>query len=292
MTGTLTTRPPDGHPAAVRQVAFDWERTPLHWVPDDPFATHMINVLHLLLPAGERWFIDVVREAEAHITDDELLAAMKPFIGQEAWHARAHAIVLDHLAVNGVDTDGYTSALQKLFKTVLSAHDSWPAPLRGWWMRRRLAVVAALEHYTCVLGRWILESEGLDAAGADPTMLDLLRWHGSEEVEHRSLVFDVHEAVGGRYVQRCVTMMTTAPAFMLAWVLGVRYLMAHDPTIEDGPRWGDWLRAAAEDKVPSPQLLLRAIPRYLKPGHHPRSEAPTDLGMAYLSRSPAVRASS
>ena len=34
----------DGHPAYRRMVRFDWSDTPLHWVPDDPFATHMMNV--------------------------------------------------------------------------------------------------------------------------------------------------------------------------------------------------------------------------------------------------------
>jgi hypothetical protein len=32
-------------------VAFDRARLPLHYVPDQPFTTHMLNVLHLLLPA-------------------------------------------------------------------------------------------------------------------------------------------------------------------------------------------------------------------------------------------------
>jgi hypothetical protein len=53
-----------------------------------------------------------------------------------------------------------------------------------------------------VLGHWILVSRGLEEAGADPEMLDLLRWHGAEEVEHRSLVFEVHQAVGGSAKQR------------------------------------------------------------------------------------------
>jgi predicted metal-dependent hydrolase len=88
----------DGHPRRRRMVRFDWSGTPLHWVPDDPFSTHMINVLHLLLPAGERWFIQVVNEAAPLITDDELAAAEKPFIQQETWHAQAHALVLQHLA--------------------------------------------------------------------------------------------------------------------------------------------------------------------------------------------------
>ena len=40
----------DGHPAFRRQVRFDWSNLPVHWVPGDPFVTHMINVLHLLHP--------------------------------------------------------------------------------------------------------------------------------------------------------------------------------------------------------------------------------------------------
>ncbi|MBA2471251.1 MAG: metal-dependent hydrolase [Pseudonocardiales bacterium] len=42
-----------------RNVTFDWTDLPTHWVPDQPLVTHTCNVLHLLLPAGERWFIDV-----------------------------------------------------------------------------------------------------------------------------------------------------------------------------------------------------------------------------------------
>ena len=87
-----------------RMVRFDWSETPLHWVPDDPFSTHMINVLHLLLPEGERHFIKAVLEASSLVDDPELEAAIKPFIQQESWHAWAHQVVLDHLAEQGIDT--------------------------------------------------------------------------------------------------------------------------------------------------------------------------------------------
>lgn len=40
------------HEIAPRRVSFDWSRTPRHWIPGEPTATHVINVLHLLLPAG------------------------------------------------------------------------------------------------------------------------------------------------------------------------------------------------------------------------------------------------
>jgi uncharacterized protein len=288
---TVEERKHEGLPLEVRKVKFDWAGTPLHWVPDDPFSTHMINVLHLLLPAGERWFIDVVREAQPFVDDEGLRQVMKPFIGQEAWHANAHALVLDHLAQQGIDTEAYTGFLDHWFKHIMSAHPSWPRPLQRWWMRRRLAEVAAIEHYTAVLGRWVLENHGLDQAGADATMLSLLRWHGSEEIEHRSLVFDVHTAVGGRYSQKVTAMMFAGPMLLLFWVAGLRYLMRHDPTLDGAnPRWRDWMRAARAGKVPGPALLLGAMPRYMRPGHHPSTEVSTDLGLDYLHHSGIVQA--
>lgn len=60
----MSAEEPAGHyPITPRRVSFDWHRTPLHWIPDEPTATHVINVLHLLLPAGERWFVKVFKEA-------------------------------------------------------------------------------------------------------------------------------------------------------------------------------------------------------------------------------------
>jgi len=94
----------DGYPTHRRKLRFDWSNTPLHWVPDDPFSTHMMNVLHLLLPTAERWFVKVVDEAAPMVDDPELKAAIKPFIQQESWHAWAHQVVLDHLAGQGIDT--------------------------------------------------------------------------------------------------------------------------------------------------------------------------------------------
>ena len=80
----------------ARRVSFDWESTPLQWIPDDPGTSHVINVLHLLLPAGERWFVDVYREALPLVTDPALREQVKGFMGQEAVHAARHQAVLDH----------------------------------------------------------------------------------------------------------------------------------------------------------------------------------------------------
>ena len=282
----------DGHPKYRRMVRFDWSDTPLHWVPDDPFSTHMMNVLHLLLPEGERHFIKAVLEASSLVDDPELEAAIKPFIQQESWHAWAHQMVLEHLAEQGIDTAAYTDRLGRMLSITLGDPPKFlPPALHRWWLYRRLAEVAALEHFTAVLGNWVLENRGLDNVGTDPMMLDLLRWHGAEEVEHRSLVFDVYQHVCGSYLIRTLAMVITAPLFIGWWIAGARYLMANDPTLDAKWRWRDWFRAARQDRLPSPWLLLVSLPmRYMRPGHHPSQEASTQMAVDYLESSPAARA--
>jgi predicted metal-dependent hydrolase len=281
----------DGYPAERRMVRFDWADTPLHWVPDDPFSTHMINVLHLLLPAGERWFINVVNEAAPLVDDPELAEAIKPFIQQESWHAFAHSAVLEHLASYGIDSEPFTATLDRWFARIGNPKPNWPAPLQRYWLLRRLADVAAIEHFTAVLGQWVIQNGGLEYAGADPVMLDLLRWHGAEEIEHRSLVFDVYQNISGNFVLRAGAMLFTGPALAYWWWAGIRYLMQQDPTTDVRPRLRDWLRAARLYRVPGPWKLFATTPvRYLRPSHNPDDEASTEMAMSYLERSPAARA--
>ena len=281
----------DGYPVERRMVRFDWTDTPLHWVPEDPFATHMINVLHLLLPAGERWFINVVNEAAPLVDDPELKEAIKPFIQQESWHAFAHSAVLEHLALYGIDSEPFTANLDRWFARIGSPKPHWPALLQRYWLLRRLADVAAIEHFTAVLGQWVIQNGGLEYAGADPVMLDLLRWHGAEEVEHRSLVFDVYQNLSGSFVLRAGAMLFTGPALAYWWLAGIRYLMRQDPTIDMRPRLRDWRRSSRLYRVPGPWKLLVTTPmRYLRPSHNPDDEASTEMAMSYLERSPAARA--
>jgi predicted metal-dependent hydrolase len=251
----------------------------------------MINVLHVLLPEGERHFIKAVLEASSLVDDPELEAAIKPFIQQESWHAWAHQVVLDRLAEQGIDTARYTDRLGKNLSIILGDPPRFfPPPLKRWWFYRRLADVASLEHFTAVLGQWVLQNKGLERAGADPVMLDLLRWHGAEEVEHRSLVFDVYQNVCGSYGIRAFSMLMTAPLFIGWWIAGARYLMAADETNDAKWRMRDWSRAARRGLLPSPWNFLVTVPlKYMRPGHHPGPEANTQMALDYLAYSPAAR---
>ena len=54
-----TTPEPENLVLQPRDVTFDWTNLPTHWVPNEPLVTHTWDVLHLLSPEGQRWFVDV-----------------------------------------------------------------------------------------------------------------------------------------------------------------------------------------------------------------------------------------
>ncbi|WP_326611448.1 metal-dependent hydrolase [Streptomyces scopuliridis] len=285
------------HPIVPRRVSFDWRETPLHWIPDEPTATHVVNVLHLLLPAGERWFVKVFKEGLPLVTDARLLQDVKGFMGQEATHSVQHSYVLNHLAEQRLDTDAYTRHVDFLFERLLGEEPPWGIPFpAGKWLLYRLAFVAAIEQFTAVLGDWVLRAEGLDRAGADEVMLDLLRWHGAEEVEHRAVAFDMYQHCGGsdpaRYARRIVTMCVTAPVLLWLWAWGAAYLIRHDPQLAGRSRYSlrEHNRAVDKGLLPTWRELGSAIPRYFRRSYHPSQECSLRKAVDYLATSPAARA--
>ncbi|WP_327428175.1 MULTISPECIES: metal-dependent hydrolase [unclassified Streptomyces] len=280
-------------PLKARKVSFSWEDTPLHWVPGDPFATHTINVLHLLLPAGERWFVHVYKQVLPHIRDDRLREDVIGFIGQEAMHSQAHDEVLPHLKELGLDPTPYTAQVDWLFEKLLGDRTLPPGKARKWWLMERVAIIAAIEHYTAFLGNWVLNAQELDRRGADPTMLDLLRWHGAEEVEHRSVAFELFMHVDGSYRRRARTWATAFTALVFLWQRGARFFMENDPTLAAGrASFKDFYVSGKRGVLPSTPDMLKSIPRYLSRSYHPSQEGSTEQAVAYLASSPAATAAS
>ncbi|MBA0125739.1 metal-dependent hydrolase [Haloechinothrix sp. YIM 98757] len=276
------------HPRPVR---FDWSNLPLHWVPCDPQTTHTINVLHLLLPEGERWFVRVFKQALPLIADERLRTDVLGFIGQEALHAEAHSGVADHLAAHGLDASPFTRQVEWMFRRLLGDRDLHGKAAEEWLVER-LAIIAAIEHFTAFLGQWILDASGLDAAGADPTMLDLLRWHGAEEVEHRSVAYDLFCHLDGRYTRRARAMSVVAPVMLWLFVRGTRFLMRNDPQLggRDKARLRRLRAASARGTLPTLRGVLGEVRPYFTRSFHPSRYGSTERAIGYLASSPAAQA--
>ncbi|NMM00484.1 metal-dependent hydrolase [Paraburkholderia sp. RP-4-7] len=278
----------------ARHVKFDWSQTPIQWIPGDPSSTHVINVLNLLFPAGELWFCRVYNKALPLITDPALRDDAEGFLRQEAVHSRSHGGVLTHYyKAHGIDTQPFTKKLDWLFGKLLGEQ---PFGLKKigktrFWLRQQLGVIAALEHFFGYLGNWVLNADGLDAAHADPTMLDLLRWHGAEEVEHRTVAFDIFRHMGGTYFERCFHMLSTVMLLLYFLTRGARFMHQRDP--DAGKYRGfilAWRAGARRRCLPSFWKMIAAALRYFNPRYTPHHEGSTEQALAYLATSPAAQA--
>ena len=131
--------------------------------------------------------------------------------------------------------------------------------------------MAAIEHYTAILGEWILDTPQHDAIGTDPVMLDMLRWHGAEEVEHKAVAFDVMKHLRAGYWRQVRTQLVVTPMMLLMWVRGVRFMYSVDRQLTPGAKsaLAGLLHAARRGLVPGPLRFVRVIGAYYKPNFHP-----------------------
>jgi uncharacterized protein len=276
----------------ARDVAFEWAKLPFHYVPGEPFVTHMLNVLHLLLPAGEEFFVDVFKQTLPLIKDEQLRLDVQGFIGQEAVHSQAHSTVLSHFAAQGVDVTPYTDQIRWVFEKLLGQRTRWSPRRQQSWLLEQVSFVSAIEHYTAILGEWILNTPAHDAIGTDAVMLDMLRWHGAEEVEHKAVAFDTMQHLRAGYWRRVRAQLVVAPAMLLLWIRGVRFLYSVDPALPDArPRWRDYWRAARRGLMPGPLRFVTAVGDYYRPGFHPSQLGGLAQAVDYLAVSPAARGS-
>jgi len=281
------------HRITARRLRFDFGQTPAHWIADDPLATQLLNVLHPLTPAPEKWFCQTIREALPLLRDERLREAATAFIRQEGAHSHAHTLGTRRIEELGIDLSSYAALLDWVFGEMLGADPlgrrlGSPRARRAW-LNARLAMVAAAEHLTGLLGHWVLNARGLAAAPVDPEMLKLYQWHGAEEVEHREVADAVFRHLSGNIPLRTAAALFVFPLFGLLAYTGVQQLVARDPGLPyRRVRVRDYQRAARQGRVPTPGYMLRGLLRYLAPGHNPIGEGSTEQALAFLAGMPGA----
>ncbi|GAA3721526.1 metal-dependent hydrolase [Gordonia hankookensis] len=275
----------------ARNVTFDWSDTPLHWIPDHPVPSNFISVLNLLLPEGERWFVQTYNEALPLVADDELAATMRGFIGQEAMHAEAHDHVLwEFLDHHGIDPRPYLRQMEWIFRKVLGPMHGGSPKARQKHLIERLWLIAALEHYTAILGDFALNNAWVES-GADPGMTDLFTWHGAEEVEHRAVAHEVAIYFGDGYLRRGRAMLVALPVLLLLLNRGFRFIMKQDTSLSYNyfQRQYHYFRGVHAGVLPKMRKIILATFSYFRPGFHPNEIGSTAQAVAYLAASPAAR---
>ncbi|EDY86016.1 metal-dependent hydrolase [gamma proteobacterium HTCC5015] len=183
---------------------------------NNPATTLMFASFSGIFPPGEQFFVESVRRYRHQISDERLKAAVSGFIGQESLHSREHDRLNDHFKAQDMDTD----LPEQLVKIALTTLGKFPP-------RLQLACTCFMEHTTAGLAeQWLTNREFQTTS--DPDMLNLWYWHALEELEHKSVAFDVWRSVGGRDYELKLAMMLVISTVWVAWLTGWGVLMARD----------------------------------------------------------------
>ena len=286
-----------------RKVKFEWQDTPVDWIPHEPFVSYFINEINMILPAGEFWFCRLYNKVLPQITDPKLKEDVQAFIRQEAMHAKAHQSANgEYLTARNIDVSRNIKIMEFLFNTLLADKPlglTVPNALEHQWDLFRLGVIATVEHMTCVLGKYILENTQYQKLGADPELLDLIKWHGAEEIEHRTVAFDLYRHLGGGYIARYYLSVAVIIGVLGLWTDGAAHIMSQDsrfaskkPSAFKPWLWLEWHRVAVRSKgklLPHPIWLILQQSGYLMPWYDPVHEASTEDAIRYLNDSPAAK---
>lgn len=202
------------------------------WLDDDPFLTAVFNGMSITFPAGEKFFIDSVRHFRDDITDPVLQAHIRGFCGQEGFHTREHQRYNEALC----KARGYDLAvLERRLTRPLDMARKHLQPIE------HLAITVAIEHFTAVLADLMLQpGSALDKA--EPSMRALWRWHAAEEMEHKSVAFDVYRAVGGTEAMRRRVMRRASFFVALQLTRALAYMLRKDGRLFSVSIWYRGLR--------------------------------------------------
>lgn len=246
-------------PVTFRKMKFRFtdKKTEKYWHNGSPFVSFFWSAMSTAFPEGELFFMDTGRYFKDEINNPELKHQIEEFIRQEAHHTFQHRKLNSLMADHGFDMDKY---------------DSW----FGGWLRGvrkvlpeklQLSVSMALEHFTANFAHQYLTNEKF-TEGVDPEVKALWAWHAVEEVEHKGVLYDLYNEVGGGYFGRVVTL---APAWAL--LIGITLAAQADMLAKDGKLLnvpdnlkGLWYLLGYNGLVTN---MIPEFISYFKPGYHP-----------------------
>ncbi|BCI82879.1 hypothetical protein MTY66_45040 [Mycolicibacterium sp. TY66] len=250
---------------------FNEEASRKYFVAGDMVFSHFVAGLSGAFPPGEEGFIRSVRRFADRITDPELKKRVAGFIGQESMHGQEHRHLNEKLIAMGYPLAWWDSESFKDRRIRLE--DRLPAHVH-------LALTAAAEHYTAVLAERVLSSDELQSIPADPEVWHLLNWHALEELEHKSVAFDVYRAVGGTERTRIAVMVAACALLLPVTLVSLAVSVGSDPVARRRP---DRLVRETYELFTGPIFkgLLPDLAVYLRPGFHPDDVDTTELAQQW-----------
>ncbi len=231
-----------------------------------------------MFPDGERFFIHSVRHYQKSITDKKMIAEIRGFIGQEAHHGRCHEELNSEISKLGIPMDLVIDNMASRIEMLESSFGP----------ERQLALTVAMEHFTASLAEFILKNPNILDDTPD-AFRQMLLWHAVEEIEHKSVAFDVfNQKVGDEWMRRrvmviaMITLFSRIAYFQLRMLIKTKHL----------PSWKEWKQAS--QFFWGKKGILRAnfygVKKFFKRGFHPSDIDQVALINNWEARFPDVAA--
>ena len=246
-------------PIVRRIVRFDYSDidTPVFY-SDNPVISALWVGLSATFPLGEAEFIKSVKNYEDQVTDPKLKEEVADYAAQEAHHSLQHKKMnkqFDELGFN-------TASIEDIMKEKLSER------IEKWSDKKRLMRTVSAEHVTATFAHYALkQSHVLD--DAPESLRNALLWHAIEEIEHKSVAFDVYQTCEGdmgklkrHYAFFCFL------EFPFQMALITRFLLKqHDTKVTWSHRWGMVKHLFGKSGMVSSVFSIYLM--FLRRGFHP-----------------------
>jgi uncharacterized protein len=245
---------------------------PRNWLPASPAVAAVLNTYTVLVPANEAFYMRTLNACLPLLHSPELRDASTSFIHQEAEHGVAHKRYWRNLEQQGYRFRRFERLVDKLTFRVIEKF----APLS-----LRVSMVSCVEHINAFVGHEFL-SQGI-LRDAHPEVRAMMEWHFAEEIEHKSISFDVLQAVAPSYAVRFAGLVMTAPLFYTLMTLGMLRFLAQDGLLFRPSVWAQWLRHLGSGHRMLPRTLSHLL-AYARPSFHPSQLDNATLAQAVILR--------
>jgi predicted metal-dependent hydrolase len=221
------------------------------FIEGNPEQSFSIIAGSLLLPHLEPYLIRTMKAATKQVTDPKILDGLKGFAAQEGQHYRVHMKFNESIRRSGFP--GLEALEQEL-------SDDYHRFTKTKSLRFNLAYAEGFEALTMNAIKFIMEPNGL---GDDLSpVMQMFEWHFVEELEHRTVAFDVYDHVCGGYFYRLFVGMWAQWHF-LNWT---RRVTAYMLKVSPAPKRIAAEKAALErtELEIAPGSVLRLLPKLLR----------------------------
>lgn len=219
-------------------------------------VTAYFNAFSSVLPFGERVLLAAIKNFKNEVRNPSLKKQVDDFIYQEAHHVGVHNQYNELLLKQGYKLTRMNRALQAgiFFYTKILQPRQW------------LAIMVAYEHMIACQADFFFRK--LNTEKWDSNFLEVWRFHMAEEIEHKSVAFDMYAETSGSRLTRYFAMIYVSCAFTGRIIHRTFHFLRKDRQL-----W-QWQTLIGGSKfLFGYQGLfwntMKGILQYMRPGFHP-----------------------